>query len=337
MNLQSFLTELSNREIHVWADGDRLRCKAPAGVLTPTLREQLMARKNEILAFLRTAERAAAQPRAIVPLQASGTREPIYAVAGHNGDVFTFRALAQQLGPDQPFFGLEPPGLDGTSEPLQRVEDIAAYFADQIQAFQPEGSYVIAGYCAGGTIAFELARQLRQRGASIRFLALFAAPYPTYCRFSSQLGEAIAEQAQSLGKHLRALLKLSFAQQRSYIGELLRNRKARHETKQAAMKDPVLQRRARVQSMTASAVAHYTPGIYDGPVSLFLPSRQWMHSRAEPLRWRAVAPNAEQYFGRDGCTADILLLEPDAPVVAALFRECQEQISLESAPPAPTV
>ena len=41
---------------------------------------------------------------------------------------------------------------------MDRVEDIASYFADQIQAFQPAGPYIIAGYCSGGATAFELAR-----------------------------------------------------------------------------------------------------------------------------------------------------------------------------------
>ena len=100
-----------------------------------------------------------------MPLEAAGTRTPIFAVAGHNGDVFAYRALAQHLGPDQPFFGLQPPGLEEGSEPLTRVEDMARYFAEQIRAFRPVGPMSIAGFCAGGTIAFELARELTNSGA----------------------------------------------------------------------------------------------------------------------------------------------------------------------------
>ena len=112
---------------------------------------------------LRKAEGIARQPDGIVPLQPRGTRIPVYAVGGHNGDVFAFRDLARHLGEDQPFFGLQPPGLDGRSEPLARVEDIAACLAAQIRAFQPSGPCVIAGYCAGGSVAFELARPARAR------------------------------------------------------------------------------------------------------------------------------------------------------------------------------
>ena len=53
MTIPALLAELRSRDIRVWADGDRLRCNAPAGVLTPELRDQLRQRKGEILEFLR--------------------------------------------------------------------------------------------------------------------------------------------------------------------------------------------------------------------------------------------------------------------------------------------
>jgi thioesterase domain-containing protein len=325
VNLQAFLAELYKREIQLWPDGDQLRCKAPAGVLTTTLRSQLMERKNEILAFLRTAEATAQQPRAIVPLQPNGTRPPVFAVAGHNGDVFTYRTFALELGKDQPFFGLEPPGLvDGDGEPLDRVEDLAAYFSEQIRTFHPEGPFVIAGYCAGGAIAFELARQLKQQGARILFLAMLAAPYPSYCRSSTQRREGLALHAKSVRKHLRTLTKLSFGDARQYLVSKFNERKLRRQTTDAHQNDPVLQRRARVATVTVAAVGRYIPAPYEGRVSLFLPNKEWIYSLAEPLRWRAVAPQAEHYFGPDSCNPDVLLLQPDAPVIANMFRKSRE-------------
>ena len=332
MNLQVFLEELYNREIQLWVDGDQLRCKAPAGVLTTTLRNELMERKTEILAFLRTAEASARQPRAIVPLQPNGTRPPVFGVAGHNGDVFTYRTFALELGPDQPFFGLEPPGLvEGDSAPLDRVEDLAAYFAEQIRTFYPDGPFVIAGYCAGGAIAFELARLLRQRGARIVFLAMLAAPYPTYCRPSTQLSEALALRATSLRNHLRTLTTLSFRDAGQYLVNKLNARKLRRQATSAKQDDPVLKRRDRVASTTVAAVGRYVPTSYDGRVSLFLPNKEWIHSRAEPLRWRAVAPQAEHYFGPDSCNPDVLLLKPDVAAIAALFRNCRDASAKEMA------
>lgn len=318
------LAELRRRDVQVWAEGDRLRCNAPVGVLTRELRQHLQERKSEILAFLRSAEALALQPPSIVPLQPRGRRTPVFAVAGHNGDVFCYRALAQHLGDDQPFFGLQPPGLDGKSEPLARVEDLAAYFADQIRAFQPHGPYILAGFCAGGTVAFELAQQLLRGGAEISSVAMFACPYPTWYRFPTQLGRSLAQQVERFGGHARALWSLSSRELREYVAEKRQGRKARREAAATAARDPVLIRRAKVEHVTLAAVRRYTPHPFAGRLDLFSPLQQWVRS-ATP-RWGAVAQRTAEYFGPVGSTGDTMLLEPHAAGVAELFRRCRDEL-----------
>ena len=237
--MRTFLAELHKRDIQVRSDGGRLHCNAPAGVLTSELRDQLQQYKNEILEFLRSAEALAGQQRAIVPLQPRGNRTPVFAVGGHNGDVFCYRALAQHLGDDQPFYGLEPPGLDGHREPLTRIEDLAAYFAEQIRAFRPNGPYIVAGFCAGGMIAFELGRQLLKERSAISFLALFGAPYPTSYRHLPQLRQRLGQEVDRAVRHTRALASLSSGERPLYIAEKLRQREAAHDTTpQASPPDP---------------------------------------------------------------------------------------------------
>jgi len=323
MRVPALLAELRRRDIQVWADGDRLRCNAPADALTAELRDQLQQRKNDILEFLHSAGALAQQQRAIVPLQPRGKRTPIFAVAGHNGDVFCYRALARHLGDDQPFYGLEPPGRDGQSEPLTRIEDLAAYFAAQIRAFRPGGPYIIAGFCTGGTIAFELGRQLLQERAAISFLALFGAPYPTSYRLLPQLRQQLVDQVARVITHTRALASRSSRERRLYIAEKLRNHEAQRTAERPAEPDSVLVLRAKVERATIAAARRYTPGHFAGRVSLFLPCKEWVRSGNEPLRWRSVAQHAEEYFGPDGCNTDIMLREHYAPVFAELFRECR--------------
>jgi thioesterase domain-containing protein len=324
VNLQPFLAELHRRDVRLTAEGDSLRCKAPPGVLTAGLRDQLKERKSEILALLRSAQAVALQPQAVVPLQPRGKRTPVFAVPGHYGDVFSYRALALRLGDEQPFFGLQPAGLDGARPPMTRVEDLAAYFAAQILAVQPAGPLIVAGHCAGGAIAVELAQQLQRRGVSVRLLALFACPYPTFYRFAPQLKQAVVQQIKRIGRHAGALTKLSFAQSRHYIATKLRRMQGERDAEHAALADPVLVRRAAVSRATVAAIRRYAPVGYAGPVSLILPNRAWLRSGAEPLRWRSVAPQAEHCFGPDDCDPDLLLMEPDAGAISELFRQCAQ-------------
>lgn len=319
MIVPTFLEELRSRDIRVWADGDQLRCTAPTGVLTPELRDQLRERKADIVEFLRSAETLTRQQRAIVPLQPRGTRAPIFGVPGHNGDVFCYRFLAQQLGDDQPFFGLQPPGADGQSEPLTCIEDLAAYFAAQMLAFRPDDPYVIAGYCAGGTIAFELARQLLQQGAAIRFVALFTSPYPTSYRRLPQLGQRIAGEVENVRRHARVLLTLSIGARRRYITERLRDRKARLNAP-PARPDQMEVLRAKVQAATIVGLRRYRPRYFDGRLCLFIPNEGWHRPGSPMLRWKRVARETETFIGPDDCDGDHMLLERHVPVFADFFR-----------------
>ncbi|MEH2268244.1 MAG: amino acid adenylation domain-containing protein [Nostoc sp.] len=51
-----FVRHLTNLSIELEADGDRLRCHAPEGVLTPSLRQEIAGRKTEIMLFLQQAK-----------------------------------------------------------------------------------------------------------------------------------------------------------------------------------------------------------------------------------------------------------------------------------------
>jgi thioesterase domain-containing protein len=329
VNTAAFLATLRGRDIQVWAEEGQLRCSAPPGALSTEFREELRQRKTDILKFLDTAESLARQQRAVVPLQPRGNCTPVFAVAGHNGDVFCYRTLVQYLGDEQPFFGLQPPGLDGQSQPLTRVEDLAAYFAAQIKAFQPVGPYVIAGYCAGGATAFELAQQLLRAGSTINAVALFGAPYATAYRFSSQMQFRLETEWARVSRHIRALGSLSGSQRRAYLMEKLRllipsngdgGIESKIENHKSQISPEVLAQRIKVEQATFAALARYTPTHYPGRLVLLLPCKTWARSSRQPLRWRSVAERVEEHYGPDECHTDVMLLEPYAPTFAELFR-----------------
>ncbi len=57
-SIDAFLARLRDLDVRVWLDGDRLRCSAPTGVLTPALQQELGRRKPDLLAVLQRTEHA---------------------------------------------------------------------------------------------------------------------------------------------------------------------------------------------------------------------------------------------------------------------------------------
>src|SRR4029077_19925254 len=87
--------------------------------------------------------------------------------------VLMYRGLSQHLGDDQPFYGLQSVGLDGSCPPLTGIEEMASAYVKEIRRAQPQGPYFIGGYCMGGTVAFEVAQQLQRDGETVALLAMF--------------------------------------------------------------------------------------------------------------------------------------------------------------------
>lgn len=108
----------------------------------------------------------------LVPIRREGSRPPLFLVHAAGGNLIIYKDLVRHLGPEQPVYGLQSQGLDGSKPFLGRIEDMAAAYLEELQAAQPEGPYFLGGYCMGGTIALEMAQQLHNRGQRVSLLAM---------------------------------------------------------------------------------------------------------------------------------------------------------------------
>src|SRR6476620_5908589 len=103
---------------------------------------------------------AARGARRLVPIKEDGDWPPLFALPGSGGNPVGYVHLGRLLDRRQPLIGIESRGLDGSSLPLTRVEDIAKDNLAAIRALQPTGPYFLAGACYGARVAYEMARQL---------------------------------------------------------------------------------------------------------------------------------------------------------------------------------
>ena len=114
-------------------------------------------------------------PFTLVPIQPHGFLPPLFCVATAGGVLFPYFNLAPLLGPEQPLFGLQDPALEGTRAPFDSVEALAAHYVDVMRGQQPEGPYYLCGWSFGGTVAFEMGRQLRDAGQQVALLVIIDA------------------------------------------------------------------------------------------------------------------------------------------------------------------
>ena len=87
---------------------------------------------------------------------------PLFLVHGAGGGMFWgYVNLARHL--KQPVYGFKSRGLDGLPE-LESIAEMASQYIADLRRVCPHGPYSLGGYCFGGVLAFEMARQLEAEG-----------------------------------------------------------------------------------------------------------------------------------------------------------------------------
>lgn len=108
----------------------------------------------------------------VVNLNITGGNLPLFGVSGAPGTIQPFIKLADNLGADQPFYGLQALGLNGKHRPLKSIEEIANLNVQAILSIQKQGPYYLLGYSFGGWVVYEMASQLEKSGHRVAMLAI---------------------------------------------------------------------------------------------------------------------------------------------------------------------
>ncbi|MDQ1350461.1 MAG: hypothetical protein QG657_763 [Acidobacteriota bacterium] len=115
----------------------------------------------------------------LVMLKEGSNKAPnLFLIHDGTGEIDLFLGLCTRLNSDFNYWGFRADRIESISPQDLRFEEIAENYVRKIQIFQPYGPYSILGFCVGGYIAFEISRQLEQRGEEVKFLGIVDTPPP---------------------------------------------------------------------------------------------------------------------------------------------------------------
>jgi thioesterase domain-containing protein/acyl carrier protein len=111
----------------------------------------------------------------LVPVRPASGKPPLFFVHDGMGETLLYRNLALKLEPGHPVYGIQPE-INARGEYAQTtIRDWAATHIRTLRRVQPQGPYMIAGLCAGGVIAMEMARQLQDAGERTSYVGILDA------------------------------------------------------------------------------------------------------------------------------------------------------------------
>lgn len=140
----------------------------------------------------------------LIPIKPSGQNPPLFLVHGGGLHVLMYQTLSAHMDAAQPIYALQAKGLNGEAEPLNRIEDMAKHYIEEIQKISPDGPYALAGYSFGGLIAFEMAKQLRATGKEILMLGVFDTVIkPQLTRETDSFSEKITKVSKKIAWNIK--------------------------------------------------------------------------------------------------------------------------------------
>jgi thioesterase domain-containing protein len=185
---------------------------------------------------------------------------------------------------------------------ITRLEDTADYLIERLRGVQPEGPYLLGGFCRMGVLAFEIAQQLFARGQEVALLVLFDAP-PI---FLPNQPELVRRSSKELGKLVALLRRWVGGDPAVRFGDMLRKLKHRTDGLINGLPLPAIQMiRGEISTdlLLKQAVDRYRPRTYPGPIKLVRPlkgviSPEWNAATSEC--WGSLAGGGLEIWDAPG-------------------------------------
>jgi len=277
------------------------------------------------------AEPAAAM--ALVPITSGGSQSPVFAVPGVGGNVLGFTTLARDLGPEQPFFGLQSVGLDGAHEPLESIEQMATHYLREVRQIQPRGPYVLLGVCFGAAVAFEMTRQLLDAGEEVAFLGLFdpsslggdlagqpALPLPAWLKRGAAFTSFVARR---LRLYLKQMRPLGYRQRVQSVGSKLKLVAEIVQKRDVFRGDHRQFHQRRVYAANLRALRRYKhEPLHGGPeiIEIFRSARRFNRAPiASGVDWASLAGKPVRYHDMAGKNSGDMLQGENGKALASLL------------------
>lgn len=250
----------------------------------------------------------------LIEMQPQGKHHPFYCVHGLTGDILWFRELAQCLAPEYPFYGLQSRGLDGVQHPIQEIEQMAAHYVAELRRLQPKGPYYLGGASFGGTVALEMAQQLRALGEEVSLLVIFdAAPANVGIDANSPgLAQRLRVMHRIIGNFPNWFKEFTRMTPSQMLMRIRRNLRLMQKTKNRFETETVRRldsedlidfaselsvHRQELITINYQAMMKYVPKPYSGNVLLLKAVNRPLFSTFDPeLSWQKLAPGRVKLF-----------------------------------------
>ena len=245
-------------------------------------------------------------------------KHPLFLIHTTPGDILGYINLAHYLD-DRAIYGIQSLGLYCPEDMHESIESMSSYYISRILEIDPEGPYLLCGWCFGGIVAYEMAQQLKKMGKEIAFLGLIETYSHLQPSIYNKLRRVIAAAQWGplncinyiIFKLKRKFIKDHNFEQLDFIAQRFAN----------AWNEQTINNMKMVYNYNMRAAAGYFMQYYDGKVSLFMAKETIKGKIPLPYYgWKHLSKDLELYtFDTEH---DDILREPVVTSVAEKIINC---------------
>ncbi|MCC2274665.1 amino acid adenylation domain-containing protein [Streptomyces sp. ET3-23] len=201
---------------------------------------------------------------AMLCIKPTGDRPPVFCLHSGVGFSLPYMPLAQHLGEEHPIYGIQAPCVVDFAPLPGSIEEIATDYIRMIKQVRPEGPYHLLGWSFGGTIAYEIAVQLRAAGDEVGVLSVLDAYPRTGVPDDRDEQSLFAWLLEGIGHH-----RSEFGDRELTIQDIFGTLR-RDNSPLAEMGEDRMARMVDLMSHHQTLKSLYAPGRYDGRMQLFV-------------------------------------------------------------------
>jgi thioesterase domain-containing protein len=268
----------------------------------------------------------------MVIMQPGGSRPPLFCIHVLGGGLSFYRPLLAYLERSQPVYGLSIQIMDSDEAPPNRVEQLAAFYIQELQTLQPQGPYLLTGVSFGGIVAYEMAQQLQAQGQTVALVGLFdtfSAVQPKTMAFPQQVAQLTNLLLKGRPDVIWKKAAMRLETQRNDVKESFQKTVYKTYQKMGRALPEDLQNLV-YEAENDEALSYYTPQPYSGRVILFK-SVDATLAEFDPVRfdagfgWQKILGDQLEVHTIPGGHLG-MLKEPHVQLLGTLLNKCLTQI-----------
>ncbi len=267
----------------------------------------------------------------LVTIKATGSKMPVYIIHGSDSNVLNFKGIAHHLDADQPVYGLQAKGLNGSDKPSDVMEEIVARYVKEIVTHNPTGPYAVAGYSFGGYAAVEMARQLRLLGKEVKMIAVFDTNAEDHSPDKNALKKVLGKIIRQLKKSIwiiNSLLKhpkKTIDYQLAFLTKKFKPMTVSLGLAEEEVIDEYLLEMKRIREQNDKAYYNYLIKPFDGTVDLFrAKTRIYFIDDFKFLGWKKYALKGVKVHVVPG-DHETMLKSPNDKEFARILQNCLDK------------